>query len=251
MTVNKDPKQIRGMFGAIAPRYDLLNHLLSLSIDRYWRWRTRRILAGIAGRGRRVLDLCSGTGDLALSLVEDHQVVGCDFARPMLMFAREKSRRSSLGHRLQLVEADALCLPFADEAFDAVTIAFGLRNLEDYEKGLREMGRVLRVGGTLAVLEFASPSLPGFREVYTFYFTRVLPRLGEWISGRPGSYSYLCRSVREFPDAERLRLITRQAGLEPLRSYSFTGGVTNLHLSRKPAALDATESHPRAPSPNR
>ncbi|MFB3905921.1 MAG: bifunctional demethylmenaquinone methyltransferase/2-methoxy-6-polyprenyl-1,4-benzoquinol methylase UbiE [Acidobacteriota bacterium] len=233
MKAIKEPKQIRSMFSAIAPRYDLLNHLLSLSVDRYWRWRTVRGVTREAGENRLILDVCTGTADLALLLARSHWVVGCDFSHPMLRLAAEKTAASRLLERMRLVEADALSLPFGDAVFDAVTIAFGLRNLENYEHGLREMRRVLKPGGTLAVLEFSQPRFPVVRQAYLFYFSRVLPKLGEWISGRPGAYSYLCQSVRDFPEQDELERITARAGLRYVRRYSLTGGIAALHLARR------------------
>jgi len=233
MKVIKEPTQIRSMFGAIAPRYDLLNHLLSLSVDRYWRWRTVRVLTRLTGENRLILDLCTGTADLALLLARFHSVIGCDFSHPMLQLAAEKTSKSRLEKRMGLVEADALSLPFSDALFDGVTVAFGLRNLKSYEEGLREMRRVLKPGGTVAVLEFSQPRFPVVREAYLFYFSRILPTVGEWISGRPGAYSYLCHSVRDFPDQRELEQITVRAGLRYLRHYSLTGGIAALHLARR------------------
>ncbi|RPJ53068.1 MAG: bifunctional demethylmenaquinone methyltransferase/2-methoxy-6-polyprenyl-1,4-benzoquinol methylase UbiE [Acidobacteria bacterium] len=233
MKVTKEPKQIRSMFSAIAPRYDLLNHLLSLSVDRYWRWRTVRVLTRETGEDRLILDVCTGTADLALLLARSHSVVGCDFSHPMLRLAVDKTAASPLRKRMRLVEADALSLPFGEGVFDGVTVAFGLRNLQSYEKGLREMKRVLKPGGTVAVLEFSQPRFPIMREAYLFYFSRILPRLGEWISGRPGAYSYLCHSVRDFPEQEELEQITAKAGLQYVRHYSLTGGIAALHLARR------------------
>lgn len=233
MKVTKEASQIRNMFSAIAPRYDLLNHLLSLSVDRYWRWRTVRVLTRETGRERLILDLCTGTADLALLLARSHTVVGCDFSHAMLRLAVEKTGASQLEKRVALIEADALSLPFGDKVFDGVTVAFGLRNLENYEKGLREMKRVLKPGGTVAVLEFSQPRFPVVREAYLFYFSRILPRVGEWISGRPGAYSYLCHSVRDFPEQDELERITSRAGLRYVRHYSLTGGIAALHLARR------------------
>lgn len=233
MKVTKEPSQIRSMFSAIAPRYDLLNHLLSLSVDRYWRWRTVRVLTRETGENRLILDLCTGTADLALLLARSHAVVGCDFSHAMLRLALEKRSGSQVEKNVSLVEADALSLPFDDEVFDGVTVAFGLRNLENYEKGLREMKRVLKPHGTLAVLEFSQLRVPGVRQAYLFYFSRVLPKLGEWISGRAGAYSYLCHSVRDFPEQAELEHIARKAGLQYLRHYSLTGGIATLHLARR------------------
>ncbi|HXK62516.1 MAG TPA: bifunctional demethylmenaquinone methyltransferase/2-methoxy-6-polyprenyl-1,4-benzoquinol methylase UbiE [Acidobacteriota bacterium] len=229
----KESREIRNMFSAIAPRYDLLNHLLSLSIDRYWRWRTVRTVRQQSGSNQLVLDLCTGTADLAILLARTHRVVGCDFSHPMLRIAAEKVIAAKTKGPITLVEADALRLPFEDAVFDVVTIAFGLRNLEDYDLGLMEMKRVLRPGGTLAVLEFSEPQFPVLRHAYLFYFSRVLPKVGEWISGRPGAYSYLCHSVQTFPDREELKAIMARAGFRYLRHSSLTGGIATLHLACK------------------
>jgi demethylmenaquinone methyltransferase/2-methoxy-6-polyprenyl-1,4-benzoquinol methylase len=151
----------------------------------------------------------------------------------MLRLALQKTVSSQLKKSMSLVEADALTLPFGDKVFDAVTVAFGLRNLENYESGLREMRRVLKPGGTVAVLEFSQPRFPVVRGAYLFYFSRILPKVGEWISGRPGAYSYLCHSVRDFPDRDELEEITARAGLRYVRHYSLTGGIAALHLARR------------------
>lgn len=221
------------MFSAIAPRYDLLNHLLSLNIDRRWRRLTRRRLELHLGTEPAILDLCSGTGDLALELSRLGAVVGCDFCHPMLVRGHEKVRSARLAGRIQFVEGDALQLPFAGGHFDAVTIAFGLRNLQDYREGLKEMSRVLSEKGILAVLEFSQPRLPLFRHLYLFYFLKLLPKLGGWISGDSQAYSYLPQSVREFPDPEALAELIREAGFNEVRFYRLTGGVAYLHLGFK------------------
>lgn len=231
--VEKKPDQIRRMFASIAHRYDLLNHLLSLSIDRWWRCVTTREVVSALDPNSLLLDLCTGTGDLALGFARHIRVVGCDFCHPMLLRGIEKSRRQGLSHRLRFVEADALHLPFPAERFQGVSVAFGLRNLEQTEKGLREMHRVLQPGGCLAILEFAVPTLPGFRHLYLFYFTRILPRIGELISGREGPYSYLPESVKEFPDPPKLERIIAQVGFSRVRHRSLTGGVAMLYLAHK------------------
>jgi len=232
LTVSKEPERIRTMFGAIAHRYDLLNHLLSFSIDRYWRRKVLRKLRKRLDPGSLVLDLCTGTGDLALVLATRYRVIGSDFAHPMLTLARQKMDRKVVP--VELCEADALALPFRGDLFGAVTIAFGLRNLADYGAGLAEMYRVLRPGGSLAVLEFSKPSLPVYRDIYLFYFRRVLPKIGELISGRAGAYSYLYQSVSEFLEEPQMRLLLRQAGFENISQYRLTGGIATLHLSSKP-----------------
>ncbi len=221
------------MFGSIAHRYDLLNHLLSASVDRHWRRVTRRKLAKLLPSGAKILDLCTGTGDLAIELSGCGPVVGCDFAHPMLVLSQGKIRRKDLTGKVRLVEADALRLPFPPGGFDAVSIAFGFRNLENYPAGLDEMARILRPGGWLAILEFSEPAWPIFRQIYLLYFKHVLPRLGEWLSGRPGAYSYLMQSVMEFPDADKLKLMLEKAGCASVRQFRLTGGIATLHLGQK------------------
>jgi demethylmenaquinone methyltransferase/2-methoxy-6-polyprenyl-1,4-benzoquinol methylase len=230
----KESRKIRRMFGAIAPSYDRANHLLSLSIDRYWRRLTCRSLAPLLPADPMILDLCAGTGDLTLQLARLGTVVGCDFSHPMLVLGLEKSRRARhSGEHIRFVEGDALRLPFLSGSFDAVTIAFGLRNLEDYDQGLREILRVLRRGGTLAVLEFSLPRIPVFREVYLFYFLHLLPRLGGWISGDGQAYSYLSRSVREFLEPKELERLLQEVGFSGIRHRLISGGVAALHLAQK------------------
>lgn len=226
--VNKDPRQIRRMFASIAPRYDLLNHLLSLSIDRLWRRKTARLLQQRLPPNPDILDVCSGTGDLAFSLSRVGAVVACDFCHPMLIQAAKKSRGT-----LPLIEGDALRLPIRPGTFDAVTIAFGLRNLVDFQAGIQEMHRLLRPGGYLAVLEFSVPTLPGYRQFYLFYFTQILPRIGALVSGRDGPYSYLPESVREFPEPPELAKQMKALGFVEVETWSLTGGVATLYLAKK------------------
>lgn len=223
------------MFGAIAPRYDLLNRLLSLSVDRYWRRVARRRLAQYHTRSSppAILDLCTGTGDLAFEMSNLGSVVGCDFSRPMLVQGEEKQKRTVQAQKVVFVEGDALRLPLPDMAFDAVTVAFGLRNLEDIGTGLQEMARVMKSGATLLILEFSIPIIPVFRSLYLFYFTKILPRIGRLISGRKGPYSYLPASVREFPSPPQLARIIEECGFAGVKIESLTGGIASLYLARK------------------
>src|SRR5437867_835519 len=185
--LDKRETRIRRMFGAIAPSYDLLNHLLSLNIDRHWRWRTTRLVppAGDAP----ILDLCTGTGDLALAYDRAAKrrvpIVGADFCHEMLVRARQKTHKRAASQRIRYVEADAQQLPFADDTFQIVTVAFGLRNVTDYEKGLSEMVRVARPGGRVAILEFSRPRHFLFGRLYQLYFTHILPRIGNMVSRSP------------------------------------------------------------------
>lgn len=235
------------MFSDIAPRYDLLNHLLSLSLDRLWRRRTAFALDHILRRPEtRVLDLCCGTGDLAMALKRraTHScspgaaIFGSDFAHPMLVRAAGKSRGKDAASgaapvaplgQIHYSEADALALPFADATFDLITAAFGFRNLANYEAGLREMFRVLRPGGEIAILEFSEPSGPFFAPLYRFYFTRILPRIGAAVSGRGFAYSYLPASVSKFPAPEELAGLMTQSGFSSVQFQRWTGGAVTLH----------------------
>jgi demethylmenaquinone methyltransferase / 2-methoxy-6-polyprenyl-1,4-benzoquinol methylase len=223
------------MFAGIAGRYDLLNHLLSGNVDKRWRRLVARTLEGSLAEGARVLDVACGTGDLSLALAEAGraQVIGVDFCRPMLEVARDKSAAGS--RRIPFVEGDALRLPFADESFEAATIAFGLRNLAGVAEGLAELKRVLKPGGRVAILEFSTPVVPGFRGLFRLYFTRVLPRVGGWISGSRGAYEYLPDSVSKFPDQKRLAALMREAGFEEVGYRNLTGGIAALHTGARPA----------------
>jgi demethylmenaquinone methyltransferase/2-methoxy-6-polyprenyl-1,4-benzoquinol methylase len=216
---------VRDMFGQVAPRYDLLNHLLSLNIDKTWRRKTVRRLRPVLDRTEaRVLDLCCGTGDLAIELSRDAraQVLGSDFCHPMLTAAKRKSS-------LPFFEADGLQLPLADASLDLITIAFGFRNFANYERGLGELRRVLRPGGILAVLEFSQPPNRLFALLYNFYSDRVLPRIGAAISGAGEAYTYLPESVRKFPDAPGLARMMQQTGFRDVQFDRMTFGIVALH----------------------
>jgi demethylmenaquinone methyltransferase/2-methoxy-6-polyprenyl-1,4-benzoquinol methylase len=221
------------MFGAIAGRYDLLNHLLSANLDRSWRRRATAMLPD--ERTAKVLDLCGGTGDLSLEILRQHRagwVLCCDFARPMLLRARRKFDRGGFGDRSALVEADALRLPFPDRSFDAVTVAFGVRNLTDLDAGLNEIRRVLVPGGTLVVLEFSTPTGPVLSRIYRAYLDRVLPRIGDAVSRRSGPYGYLARTIASFPDGPALAGRIREAGFAACEWIPLTGGIVAIHRAR-------------------
>ena len=223
------------MFGGIAGRYDLFNHLLSANIDRRWRRLVAVGLRPALGQNSCVLDVACGTGDLALAIIEvapAARVVGADFCRPMLELASRKAARA--GRAVPFVEGDALRLPFADGTFDAATIGFGLRNLSSVEGGLGELFRVLKPGGGVAILEFSRPVVPGFRALFQFYFSRVLPLVGGAVSGSRGAYEYLPDSVSRFPDQERLAGMMRGVGFEEVGFKNLTGGIAALHTGRRP-----------------
>ena len=222
------------MFGKIAGRYDLLNHVLSGNLDRGWRRAATRELppSGVD----RVLDLCGGTGDLTLALARSgraRSVVCCDFAHPMLTLAGEKFVRREVANRCLLVEADGLRLPFADASFDAVTVGFGVRNLADLGTGFREILRVLRPGGLMVVLEFSTPSGRAFSRLYHLYLRRILPWIGDGISGRDGAYRYLATTISEFPDPPTLAERVRESGFAACNWRRLTGGIVAIHTGHK------------------
>jgi demethylmenaquinone methyltransferase / 2-methoxy-6-polyprenyl-1,4-benzoquinol methylase len=225
---------VRNMFAAVVPRYDLLNHLLSAGFDVLWRRETAKALKpALSKPSAVVVDLCCGTGDLALTLrgFTAGTVIGTDFCHPMLVRARQKGAKTRKS--VTFLEADSLRLPFRDASVDAVTIAFGFRNLVNYRRGLEEMRRVVRTGGMVAILEFSHVQWPVFGPLFRFYFRGVLPALGSWISGVRGPYQYLPDSVSRFPDQKSLALALRESGFTNVRYRNFTGGVAALHLGQK------------------
>ena len=253
VTEDDASKKVREMFTEIAPRYDLLNHLLSLQLDRLWRARAAKHLRPIffepetaAGnhepvfvrRETFVLDLCCGTGDLAIGLHRRYwaRTVGVDFAHSMLVRARKKSARLHSPDLVQLrpityVEADALRLPFADGTFDLVTTAFGFRNLANYEAGLREIHRVLRPGGTVAILEFAEPPEGLLGDLYRWYFCKVLPKIGGLISGDQAAYKYLPKSVARFFRPPELAALLTAVAYQSVEFRVWTCGTVALHTA--------------------
>ena len=227
------PRVVRKMFSAIAPRYDFLNHFLSAGRDIAWRKATAKALRRILERpDSKVADLCCGTGDLAFELerYSAGRVFGTDFCHPMLLLAKTKARH----HSTLFLEADTLSLPFPDEFLDVATLAFGFRNLASYVSGLREIRRVLKPQGILAILEFSEVRGPVFGPFFRFYFRHILPRIGTWISGVPGPYQYLHESVSKFPNQQALAQLLIAEGFQNIRYANFTGGVAALHLGEKP-----------------
>jgi demethylmenaquinone methyltransferase / 2-methoxy-6-polyprenyl-1,4-benzoquinol methylase len=229
---NEHAGRVREMFANIATRYDFLNHLLSANTDKRWRKTVaKRVGDKLISDTSRILDVACGTGDLALTLFEvtKAKVIATDFCRPMLQIAARKLPQS-----LKLIEGDALNLPFADRSFEAVTIAFGLRNLSSVETGLSELFRVVRPQGWVAVLEFSKPSNPVFRAIFGMYFTKLLPLLGGVVSGSKSAYSYLPDSVQRFPDQRELVRLLEEAGFDQVSYENLTGGIAALHLARRP-----------------
>jgi len=222
------------MFDGVARRYDLLNHVLSANLDRRWR---RRALARLDQDGQAlVLDLCGGTGDLSIELVRAGRagrVVCCDFSHAMLLAAAPKFIRLGLAGRVDRVEADGLNLPFPTASFDAVTVAFGVRNLLDMNRGFREMLRVLRPGGKLVVLEFSRPTAAVLSGLYRFYLRRILPRIGDGVSGNGGPYRYLARTIADFPAAADLAGRIREAGFAACEWSTMSGGIVAAHTAVK------------------
>jgi len=239
--------KIREMFTQIAPRYDLLNHLLSLQLDRLWRVRTAQRLKSILGQPNAlVLDLCCGTGDLAFALARagKARILGADFAHTMLVRAREKGASQAPGHQsaptsMPFFEADALRLPFANASFDLVTSAFGFRNLANYEAGLREIQRVLKPGGTIAILEFTEPPKGLLGDFYRWYFCKVLPKIGGLISGDQAAYKYLPKSVARFFRPPELAALMDAVGYKSVDYRAWTLGTVALHTAvRDPASVE-------------
>jgi demethylmenaquinone methyltransferase / 2-methoxy-6-polyprenyl-1,4-benzoquinol methylase len=237
-------RKVREMFTRIAPRYDLLNHVLSLQLDRLWRARVARRLRPILARPDALaLDLCCGTGDLALSLARagNARVIGADFAHPMLVRANGKSAAargtsaSSSLHAMRFFEADALRLPFADGSFDLVTSAFGFRNLANYEAGLLEIRRVLKPAGTLAILEFTEPPTGFLGDIYRWYFRKVLPRIGGFLSGERSAYTYLPASVSRFFGPAELASLMKSMGYAEVDYSVWTLGTVALHTAVRPS----------------
>jgi demethylmenaquinone methyltransferase / 2-methoxy-6-polyprenyl-1,4-benzoquinol methylase len=227
-------RAVQDMFSAIAPRYDLLNHVLSFNIDRWWWWRAARTFSEVLSRpDARALDVCCGTGDMAFALqrragAQGAKIVGADFAHPMLQRALTKSTGRSPGW----VEGDALRLPFPDASFDLVTSAFGFRNLADYDAGLREIVRVLRPGGQCGILECSAPA-GAIGKVYSVYFARVLPAVGTAISGVKGPYAYLPASVARFPRPPEMLQRMKDAGFGKASWTPYTFGTATLYAGRK------------------
>jgi demethylmenaquinone methyltransferase/2-methoxy-6-polyprenyl-1,4-benzoquinol methylase len=250
VSTSREPARIAGMFDAIAWRYDRLNHLLSLGLDRRWRRRGVRALE-LTGT-ERILDVCTGTGDLAIEAIKRpresfwakttpevvisgaREVLGIDFAGEMLRHALDKVRRGGYADRIRLARGDATCLPVPDAAFDAAMVAFGIRNVADPAAALREMHRVLRPGGRLMILEFGFPRIPGIRAAYKAYFRHVLPRVGRAVSRHGEAYSYLPASVADFGSDAAVKGLIGHAGFTAVRSVPLTFGIVYLYCAGKP-----------------
>lgn len=236
MPVDKSPEKIAGMFDAIAGRYDLLNTVLSGGLDRYWRRRAIRSLR-LTGR-ERLLDVCTGTADVAMAGARGAsgaaRVVGVDFAGAMLAHGNTKLRQASLDHKVQLVRGDAMSLPVASASVDAVTIAFGIRNVLQPEVACAELYRALRPGGRLAILEFGLPVVPAVRPLYLWYFNHVLPRIGRAVSKHTAAYDYLPQSVGSFPWGDAFGRILSATGFSQVEARPLSFGIVYLYSAKKP-----------------
>ena len=225
---------VEQMFSAIAPRYDFLNRLLSAGRDRLWR--RAAVTATALPREGNLLDVCTGTADMVLEGARQFpyaRIVGLDFSRPMIALATAKIERARLTDRVRLEVAPAEALPFPDESFDAASVAFGLRNIPDRLRGLREMRRVLRPGGRAVILDFTTPPNRLLRRVYLWYFHQVLPRIGRLVSGHPSAYSYLPASVADFPPPDGLATWMGEAGFQDVSYRLLTAGIVAIHVGRK------------------
>jgi demethylmenaquinone methyltransferase/2-methoxy-6-polyprenyl-1,4-benzoquinol methylase len=233
--VDKAPEKISGMFDAIAGRYDLLNTVLSGGLDRYWR---RRAIATLKLTGKeRVLDVCTGTADVAIGAARRAtgaaRVVGVDFSGAMLAHGLVKVKHAALSNRIQLIRGDAMALPAADASVDAATIAFGIRNVQRADVACRELSRVLRPGGRLAILEFGLPVIPAVRPLYLWYFNHVLPRIGRAVSRHDAAYTYLPESVGSFQFGEEFARILRDAGFSRVKASPLAFGIVYLYTGQK------------------
>lgn len=226
-------QQVEQMFDNIAPKYDFLNHFLSLGIDKLWRKKAVRILKSY--QPKRILDVATGTGDFAIeaSRIQPDQIVGFDLSEQMINVGIDKVKRLGLNKLISFQKGDSENMPFADASFDAITVAFGVRNFENLEKGLQEFYRVLKPGGVAVILEFSKPKYFPFKQIYQFYSFRVLPRLGGMISKDSSAYSYLPVSVMAFPDDQAFLSVLKRSGFTETRQWRLTSGIATIYLGRK------------------
>lgn len=242
--IDKSDQRVRRMFASIAHRYDLLNHLLSLNIDRSWRTYTTRIVAPAAGIP--ILDCCTGTADLALAYDAagrgDSPIVATDFCREMLVLGHAKVQKAGAAGRVALVEGDTQRLPLPSDTFGVVSVAFGLRNVRDTIRGVDEMIRVARPGGKIAILEFSRPRGRFLGRLYLGFFRHLLPRVGQALApNQDGAYKYLPQSVLEFPDGQAMVDLLAARGLTALEQYPLTGGIATLYVGTKPPSAARSE----------
>ena len=235
--MTKDSKgkkeQVKNMFNDIAPKYDLLNHVLSMGIDILWRKKVRRLLATI--KPKRILDIATGTGDLAIELAKlnPDEIIGADIAVDMLKIGEEKIKSKKLSNVIKMESGDSENLRFENDYFDAVTVAFGVRNYENLLKGLKEMNRVMRKNGLVAILEFSKPHNFPFKNIYNFYFKNILPGVGKIVSKNDEAYTYLPESVQKFPENEDFMNVMAQAGYKNISQKRLTFGIATLYSGTK------------------
>jgi demethylmenaquinone methyltransferase/2-methoxy-6-polyprenyl-1,4-benzoquinol methylase len=226
-------QQIATMFDRIAPKYDFLNHTLSFGIDKIWRRKAIRLISG--NSPETILDVATGTGDFAIAALKSgaSKITGIDISKEMVAVGREKIRKLGLEGRIELLTGDSEAIKFSDNSFDAVTVAFGVRNFENLGHGLDELFRVLKPGGTLCVLEFSKPRQPLIKFGYKFYSRNLMPWIGRMISGDPSAYTYLPESVEGFPDGEKFITFMKESGFNQIREYRLTFGIATIYLGRK------------------
>lgn len=226
-------QQVEQMFDNIAPRYDFLNHFLSLGIDRLWRKKAIRILSGF--KHEKVLDVATGTGDFAIaaSKIKPQKIVGFDLSEQMLNVGREKVKRLGLADVIEFRKGDSEAMPFDDDQFDAITVAFGVRNFENLENGLKEFFRVLKKDGVVIILEFSKPKYFPMKQLYLFYFFKILPFVGKLVSKDSSAYSYLPESVMAFPDDQRFLSILKNTGFQNGRQKRLTFGIATIYIAQK------------------
>ena len=225
---------IAAMFDRISPKYDVLNHLLSFNIDKVWRRKTAKIVSN--NHSQTILDLATGTADLAITLARRNpqaHIIGMDISEKMLEIGKEKVKRQNLDNQIEVHLGDAASLPFEDARFDAVTVAFGVRNFEDLDRGLSEIVRVLKSGGVVCILEFSMPEKFPVKQLYDFYFKHLLPKIGKWISKDESAYSYLPNSVEKFPKPHVFSKTLASLGLENCLMKQLSFGIATLYTATK------------------
>lgn len=232
---NSATHPIAQLFGKIVKRYDLANRLLSFGVDRYWRWRIARLLS--KAKPTQILDLATGSGDVAFCLRKQFgpsvEIIGLDFCKPMLETAKAKQANWPAAEKIKFLEGDCLKAPFADEFFDGLTVAFGVRNFDSRTRGFLEMYRLLKPGGRLVILEASQP-YGFFKPIYFFYLRHIMPKVAQWITGDIGAYQYLCSSIEAFPSAPALANELEAIGFSPVKTYRPTLGIVAIHVADKP-----------------
>ena len=226
-------EQVAAMFNNIAPKYDMLNHVLSMGVDVLWRKKAVKLLK--SGNPKLMLDIATGTGDFAIECLKlnPDKIIGVDISKGMVDVGIEKVKNKKLEGKIELRVADSENLPFETSTFDAITVAFGVRNFEDLKKGLSEMNRVLKPSGQVAVLEFSKPTAFPIKQLYNFYFKRILPLIGRLVSKDTSAYTYLPESVQAFPDGENFAAIMREVGFKEIKIHKVSFGIATIYHAKK------------------